>query len=358
MTAAMPTRYRWLLALASTLVALIAIEVGWRIYLFHFASQAHVRKWARVEDMPGKAMKFVPHPYLGYCLNPEYRSEDGLDRHNALGFRGGEFPREKPSGTYRIACLGGSSTYDVSIRAHRDSYPDQLEAALRETWHHPNVQVVNAGVPGYTSWESLINLQYRVLDIDPDLIIYYEATNDVHARLVPPAAYRRDNTGYRRAWTVESRWWDRSLFLHYLGVQLSFSQRNSLDHWVDVDIPKNLDKAACLDANPPRYFQANLETMVTLAKQRKVGVLFTSWAHSPHKGDYASTAVYQRGFRENNDVLRAVARANDVPFYDFAAEMPIDAECWDDGRHSTERGALKKAKLFAAWLHREVLSRH
>jgi lysophospholipase L1-like esterase len=60
------------------------------------------------------------------------------------------------------------------------------------------VQVINAGVGGYNCWEVLINLELRVLDLDPDLIIIYEGRNDVRAGLVEPASYRGDDSGRRK----------------------------------------------------------------------------------------------------------------------------------------------------------------
>jgi hypothetical protein len=96
--------------------------------------------------------------------------------------------------------------------------------------------------------------------------------------------------------------------------------------------------------------------MVALAKRRGVRVLFASWAYCPARNDYAANPLWQRGFREQNEVLRAVAREDSVPFYDFAAEMPTDPEYWADGPHNNERGALKKAELFAAFIERAFLS--
>ena len=39
--------------------------------------------------------------------------------------------------------------------------------------------MINAGVPGYVVTESLKNLEHRVLPLEPDLVIYYEANNDM-----------------------------------------------------------------------------------------------------------------------------------------------------------------------------------
>jgi lysophospholipase L1-like esterase len=350
-------RGNWLAALVSILVTLAVVEVGWRVYLFGFASERRLAKYARYSDMPEHAVKAISHPYLVYAPNPAYRSSDGLNRHNSLGFRGAEFPVEKPPGVYRVVCIGGSSTYDNDVRDDSLTWTAQLERILREDYRRPEIHVINAGYGGYTTWESVNNLQFRVLDLEPDLVIIYNATNDVKARLVPPEAYRRDNTARRRAWRQDLRWWDHSLFLHYLGVRWGFSQRSHLADWVNVPKREENESFETLAANPPIYFRANLESMVAIARQHGAEVLLTSWAWSPHLDDYASEALFQQGFREHNEVSRRVALENDVPFYDFAAEMPQDPEYWSDGRHSSEKGARRKAELFAAFLDARVLPR-
>ena len=63
-----------------------------------------------------------------------------------------------------------------------------------------DVDVINAGLASWTSYESMINFELRLLDLEPDLLIMYHAVNDLHARMVwPPQAYRGDNSGRRVA---------------------------------------------------------------------------------------------------------------------------------------------------------------
>ena len=134
-----------------------------------------------------------------------------------MGYRNDEFPLEKPDGVYRIVALGGSSTYDVAIEDNAATFTAQLEKLLKEDYGYQNVQVINAGVPGYNSWEMLVNLEFRVLDLNPDLVIIYEGVNDVHARLVEPSAYRGDDLGRRQAWQAPRvALWEHSALLRIL----------------------------------------------------------------------------------------------------------------------------------------------
>ncbi len=223
--------------------------------------------------------------------------------------------------------------------------------------------MINAGVGGYNSWESLINLQFRVLDIEPDLIIVYHGTNDVHARLVSPGTYKSDNSGRRKQWTP-SRIppFERSVLLRILSRNVGWTKQVNLG--IFVSSPSFLGAGGggkwsnirshateILKGNPPTYFRRNLINMVHVARAHGVSVAFASWAHSPHFGDYASTDAYQVGFKESNDILKEVAATHGAHLFDFAAVMPNDKRYWADGRHVNEEGALMKARLFAEFLH-------
>jgi len=346
---------RWLVFLATTAAVLLVAELGLRVYLFALAPEEKRVKYARPHDLPLERSKYVPHPYLSYALNPSYRSQDGQNRHNALGFRGAEFALAKASGAYRIACVGGSTVYDTEIQDHRASFPAQLENCLRERGH-PEVEVVNAGVGGYTSFETLIDLALRVLEVAPDLLVIYHNTNDVHARLVPPDAFRCDNSGYRHEWWSRDPWWDHALFLRYLGVQWGFSPRNTLEQHTKVLHDEGRDFAACIQGNGTGYFARNTAQMIALVRARGTQVMLTSFASCPARGGYAAESHYRRGFAENDAAMRELSGRLDVPFYDFAAEMPGDLEYWADGVHNTAAGARKKAELFAAFVAGHFLS--
>jgi lysophospholipase L1-like esterase len=346
---------RWFVGLATTASLLLLAEIGLRVYLFGFASEEKRVKYARPGDLPLERAKYVPHPYLSYALNPLYRSQDGQNRHDALGFRGEEISPVKAPGTYRIVCVGGSTVYDTEIEDHRAAFPAQLEACLRERGH-PEVEVVNGGVGGYTSFETLIDLALRVLEVGPDLLVIYHNTNDVHARLVPPDAFRCDNTGYRHEWWTSDPWWDRSLILRWLGVQWGFSPRNTLEYHSKVLHDEARDPSDSLARNGTRYFARNTEEMIVLARQRGAAVMLSTFARCPACGGYAAEQEYRRGFEENDAAMRALAARMDAPFYDFAAEMPLDLEFWADGVHNTAAGARKKAELFASFIAAHFLS--
>lgn len=334
-------------------------EINARLWLYEFASADAYRKYAVPGEFP-TAAKYAPHHYLCYTLQPGYR--DGKTSHNSLGFRGKEIAVPKPAGQFRIAVLGGSTTYGEFINDDADTFPAQLEAILHDEFGYNHIEVINAGVPGYTSWESVGNIAFRLLDHRPDLIIPYEGVNDVHARLVHPRAYRADNSGRRTLWSepIEVRICKHSVLLRIIGYHAGLWRLPGVDSFVQspTSDPGMHGRSTAiggepmdvLNQNPPIFITRNLQSIVGIARAHGASVLLATWAHSPHKGDYAATPHYQRGFVEQNQAVTALANSLAVPCFEFASIMPTTPELWRDGRHVNALGARLQAQLFAQYL--------
>ncbi len=346
-----------LLAIFSILIALILLEIGSSIWLNHFASPDDYRRYALYSQMDPSLFRWTGHPYLDYYPSPNYHSEGTY--HNSLGYRNEEFPVAKPAGTYRIVALGGSSTYTEKVKENEKTFTAQLEKILQQQYHYANVQVINAGVPAYTTWESLVNLEFRVLDLEPDLIIIYHNTNDVTARLVKPETYRGDNSGARKQWSPPPiPWWEHSTLLRILSRKLDWTDQVRLRDFVEAPTTLNRsggDRYAALQQNRPIYFERNLRNMIAVARENGVSVMLATWAYAPGFGDYADKAYYQQAFAEQNDIIRRLGESHQVPVFDFAAVMPQEKQYWADGRHVNEQGARLKAELFAQFLDQNGL---
>ncbi len=91
---------------------------------------------------------------------------------NSLGLRDDEIARPKPPGVLRILCLGDSCTYGSGV-LRRNSFPELLQARLGA-----GVDVVNAGVPGYTSYQAVTWLERDGWQLQPDIIVFALGFND------------------------------------------------------------------------------------------------------------------------------------------------------------------------------------
>jgi lysophospholipase L1-like esterase len=96
---------------------------------------------------------------------------------NHLGFRGPEIPLAKGD-AYRIVTLGESTTFGYTMCVNDLSWPSVLEQMIM---HHlrptRRVQVINAGIPGYTLQNNLDRLSGEILALKPDMIISYHGIN-------------------------------------------------------------------------------------------------------------------------------------------------------------------------------------
>ena len=303
-----------------------------------------------------RPMRFSPHQYLNYIGTPNYRSANGLNIHNSLGMRGPEIIMPKPAGRIRIAILGGSTVYEEFIQDWKQDFARQFERELKKAYLNKDIEVVNAGLPGWDSWEDLINLEFRLIDLDLDVIIVYEGVNDVHARFVKPDSYKADNSGNKSQWARKPC----LVLLCLKTVQLitGFDPYNfdfgtpTYTHPAtnDYNVILGMTPMEALEKNLPIYFERNLRNIIAVARENGIAVLLSTWAWSDQLQDYAATAHYQKGFRELNEVAKKVGQMKDVPLYDFAFEMPKNKKYWADGPHNNLAGVTLKAKLFASYI--------
>ena len=91
---------------------------------------------------------------------------------NSLGYRNEELELERPESTTRIVCFGDSSTFGIGT-PQPQTWPAQLESSLngdpaffltqlKQKPTESRVEVVNAGAPGYTSYQIL---HHWIIDI-------------------------------------------------------------------------------------------------------------------------------------------------------------------------------------------------
>jgi lysophospholipase L1-like esterase len=96
---------------------------------------------------------------------------------NALGYRGPLFTSRKPQNTIRVMIYGGSSVFDHDNPGSRD-WPRRVEARLRESGY-PNVEVINAGIPGHAASDSVGRLFSEGHLFDPDYVLLYDQWNEI-----------------------------------------------------------------------------------------------------------------------------------------------------------------------------------
>src|SRR5262249_26556977 len=82
---------------------------------------------------------------------------------NSLGLRGAEIRNDD---SVRVLAVGDSCTFGFNMFTN-ETYPYALQSMLDQRHGAGNYQVINAGVPGYTSYHGLRYLEERGLELKP-----------------------------------------------------------------------------------------------------------------------------------------------------------------------------------------------
>ena len=126
-----------LIALVTVMIALVLLEVGFRLFAPQPSMAITVNEWDPVlgtRQRPGSR---------GYLKMPEYEIDLVI---NSRGLRDREIPYAKAPGTKRILVLGGSYTCGYGVDSE-ETYPKVLERLLNsDDSREYDWQVINGGV--------------------------------------------------------------------------------------------------------------------------------------------------------------------------------------------------------------------
>lgn len=179
-------RKKALFALVSLVAVLTMAEVVLRVHDFSF----YYNFGADMLGMPlldlfklrraqNKTVDF--DPYLFWKFKPDQVLDaKGVylkpARINHLGYRGRDWPAQKPLGVYRVVCIGDSTTFGWSV-GDAETYPHHLRELLSERCAK-KVEVLNLGVTGYTSLQGRELMLRHARGFEPDLVIFAFGPND------------------------------------------------------------------------------------------------------------------------------------------------------------------------------------
>lgn len=128
-------------------------------------------------------------PFENALYVPSYLTERDLslrwrfsptDGRNSLGLRNRELSPKK-TGTYRILFLGDSLIWSGETSSGQ-LYTEVLEDRLNSRFSNRDnlFEVINAGIPGYTTYQELEFLRIYGIDMEPDLVILGFVFNDLY----------------------------------------------------------------------------------------------------------------------------------------------------------------------------------
>jgi len=168
-----------LVILLLTIVA-AGLELGVRLYL------------RETRGYDGEHLyQFAFDPYKNILPSPNYVDTRGI-RHNSKGFRRStEVSLAKPSGTYRIFLMGGSTAYGMgglwqhiddryAVLKNSETIDAYLEQALSSALPGRKVEVINAAITSTWTHHNLIYLNQTILKYHPDMVLFLDGFNDYY----------------------------------------------------------------------------------------------------------------------------------------------------------------------------------
>ncbi len=116
-----------------------------------------------------------------YTLKPnlDVKFEDVNVKTNSFGLRGPEITKEKPADVYRIAMMGDSFVFGWGVDEDK-IFTRVLETELNKInkLNDKRAEVLNFGVPGYSTFQEVALFQEKAVNFNPDAVIVYFVEND------------------------------------------------------------------------------------------------------------------------------------------------------------------------------------
>jgi tetratricopeptide (TPR) repeat protein len=232
----------------------------------------------------------IEDPFVGFAENvPLFVEEKQPDGSTVIRtadnklrlFNYQAFQREKGDNSYRVFCIGGSTTYG---RPYDDpeSFCGWLRAYLNAADPARDWEIINAGGVGYASYR-VTRLMNELVQYQPDLFIVYSGQNEFleqrsYGRLIElPAWLVNLNAALSgtRVYTAMSK---------VIAAAQSDSpgqakERYSLHGEVDAILnhtigPKSYHRDDVLKGHIMTHYRLNLRRMVRIARQADAGIMF------------------------------------------------------------------------------------
>ena len=333
-----------LISLTVVAVSFLILELFSRIFL--------------ISDRDIKAFKKFPGRYMqsyfsGYKLNWVIENKQTKETINSFGFRSPEFQFSKSKDTYRIICLGSSMVYGTGkIMTHF-----QLEKELNQLKKDDiNFEVINAGVPGYTSYHTMTQFLTSLVDLKPDLVISYQLFTEMwYAWNLSFSKMNSENFHPINTSLSLKRILDKSYFL--IIVNATFRKYRS-----NIFKTKNYRyETKNFDENILNYYSRNIKIIAMTCDYLNIDLvlsipisLFKQKNTEAEKKliiDYENKEFYFKYIQKGKDILKLISKEHDnVYYYDPSDYINSDLNTFEDRYHRTNEGNILLGKEFKNYI--------
>ena len=292
---------------------------------------------------------------------------------NEFGFRGHAISLAKPPRTVRIAFVGASTT--VGFHGFAFSYPEYVEFWLNRyaTANHLDVRFesINAGREGLNSEDIAAIVQDEVLPLDPDLVVYYEGSNQFRSveMVREPVPAKPSSTDQPMEHKIPEALRKRLAIANLLDRALpgfgAFAEPPKPAY--EVNWPRDVDERKP-DVNSPHLpmrlprIVRDLDAIRASLEPAGAQLVLCSFEWLAQDGMLLYPKRHEYIYKQLNDSLwplryadvrrfadfqnrlfRSYATSRGVPFLNVAGALPQDPNLFVDAIHMTEPGDRLKA---------------
>ena len=336
----------------------VVLEILWRVWKYYTTGRFPL---LQVVDNARKVDIFQSHPYSLYSKRPHSR---GAYPSNGLGYAGvREYDVARKDCSVRIMVVGGSTVEDHAPElGPESSWPAILEDLLNESFPSTTVEVINAGLSGYSSVESLVDFLLKGVDLKPDILIVYHNINDV-LTIQMADGFRSDYSHVRQAKSWRLSWahkipqvrvsfvyeFLRFMLIKQYGLANTILDRISSPPW---------DSTEPFDSARVKVFKRNIFNLASLAHANGCTPVLLKWecpwetdgvypwAHMMQGDQCQIGEKYFQYIRANNASLKEVA--SQLDFCGYLDVGPIKRELFQsDNLHFTGVGLREMAERVA-----------
>lgn len=291
---------------------------------------------------------------------------------NEHGYRGKNFSIQKPQGITRIIFYGGSHVFDMFSNLNED-WPHLVENEL----HHKgntDIEIINAGIPGHKSIDSLGRLITEGHHFQADYVILcnsyndfkYFASNEPLLREMVPYTKKSNpmlnyhgkfdkflsdhsyvytfirQEYYQRTFDVGTEGAKRQKHKYYYATNISQKGLNQFKLNVELFV----DAARNIGATPILMTQARFLTNENMnSKTPKL---------TPLKKIFNSNEFVAKSFDAADIVIRNVASSKNALLIDASKEFSGNEELFVDHIHLSQKGSVQLAAFVSEYLKNEL----
>ncbi|HNZ49083.1 MAG TPA: SGNH/GDSL hydrolase family protein [Candidatus Hydrogenedentes bacterium] len=294
--------------------------------VFIFAKVHPALLYQGKENSDSESRWLVP----GYKLKGNFKSQKGdFYTTNQYGFHDSFFEKTKAENTYRIMCVGGSTTEEGP--SVDETYPKLLQKKLRVAFPGKELEVLNAGTPANAAFCHLLRFN-EYADFDPDMTILHIGVNDtlfyydMDDWTFPAEKLRFLGSFFSRLLARDIQHFSRQ---HYENMGVS------LELFIQMALKRNI-KVCLASIACPQLQKLNNEEWQYLKYNAN-----TTW-----EKPLFDLPVYEERIQASNHLLFQLARKYDLPYLAIAENINAGMEFFTDFCHMSPAGIEYKAQVF------------